>query len=145
LERVVERDLLALFQPELAWGLLRGLLGAGELGVRRNGAGLQRLKGDVGGHQLGERGGEPGNVGILGGEYGAVIGLEEERGGGGSDRRSHQDRSDEEANARASRHRSWFLFPHSIDRRRSSLKAECGHEKCRFLGSALDFGESAAR
>jgi len=28
------------------------------------------LKGDVGGHQLGERCGEPGNVGILGVEYG---------------------------------------------------------------------------
>ena len=46
---------------------------------------------------LGERGGEPGNVGILGVEYGAVIGLEEEGGAGKSLRGSQQNRSEEEA------------------------------------------------
>ena len=77
LEGDVECDQLTLFQPELAWGLLRRLLGAHELGVGRDGACLQRLEGDVGRHQLGEGGGKPLGVGIFGVEHRAVIGLED--------------------------------------------------------------------
>ena len=74
---------LAHFQPELAWGLLRCLLGAYELGVGRDGACLQRLEGDVGRHQLGEGGGKPLGVGIFGVEHRAVIGLEDKGWTGG--------------------------------------------------------------
>ncbi len=101
LEGDVECDQLTLFQPELAWGLLRRLLGAHELGVGRDGACLQRLEGDVGRHQLGEGGGKPLGVGIFGVEHRAVIGLEDKGWTGGRARRGHQDRSDEKAKARA--------------------------------------------
>src|SRR5678815_5812153 len=73
LSRDVERDRLAHFQPELAWGLLRRLLGAYELGVGRDGACLQRLERDIGRHQLGEGCREPLGVGIFGVEHRAVI------------------------------------------------------------------------
>ena len=88
---------LAHFQPELAWGLLRRLLGACQLGVGRDGACLQRLEGDIGRHQLGEGCREPLDVGIFGVEHCAVIGLEDKGWTGGRARRGHQDRSDEKA------------------------------------------------
>ena len=84
LERDVERDRAADRKPELARRLLRRLLRAGDLGVGRDRAGLQRLEGDVGRHQLGQRCREPLGVGILGVQDGAVIGLEDESGAGGS-------------------------------------------------------------
>jgi hypothetical protein len=90
--------------------LRRRLLRADDLSVRRDGARFQRLEGDVRCHQLGQRCREPWGIGILGVQDGAVIGLEDEGGGGGSDRRSHPDRSDEEAKARASQHRSCSLI-----------------------------------
>src|SRR5678815_4455460 len=83
LSRDVERDRLAHFQPELAWGLLRRLLGAYELGVGRDGACLQRLERNIGRHQLGEGCREPLGVGIFGVEHRAVIGLEDKGWTGG--------------------------------------------------------------
>jgi len=40
--------------------------GADDLGVGRDSAGLERLEGEVGHHQLGQRCGEPLGIGILG-------------------------------------------------------------------------------
>ncbi len=88
LERDVEGDPFAHFQPEFARGLLRRFLRADDLGVGRDGAGLERLEGDIGRHQLGERGGKPHDIGIFGIEDGAVIRLEDERGPRGGRRRS---------------------------------------------------------
>jgi hypothetical protein len=94
--------------------LQRCLLRADDLGLGFDGAFLQRLEGDIGRHQLGERGREPRRVGILGVEHGAVIRLEDESGASRSACRGHQDRSDEEAKTGASQHHP--LFPHSIQR-----------------------------
>ena len=77
LKRDVERDELAHFQPELAWRLLRRLLGAYEVGVGCDGARLQRLEGDIGRHQLGEGCREPLGVCIFGVEHRAVIRFED--------------------------------------------------------------------
>ena len=76
LERDVERDRLALFQPELARGLLRRSLGADGFGIGLDLAGLHRLEGHIGCHQLGEGCRKPLRVGVLGVEHCAVIGLE---------------------------------------------------------------------
>jgi hypothetical protein len=105
-------------EVELGWRLRPRLLRTDDLSVGGDGARFQRLEGDIGCHQLGQGCREPWGIGILGVQDGAFVGLEGKGGSGGSDRRSHQDRSDEEAKAHAS---SIIPVP-SLNRRLRSFK-----------------------
>src|SRR6516225_4366309 len=83
LEREVERNRAADWKAELRRRLQHRGLRTGNLGVGRDGAGLERLESNVGCHQL-QRCREPLSIGILGVQDGAVIALEDE---GGQDAR----------------------------------------------------------
>src|SRR6476661_1753487 len=70
-------------------------LRAGDLRVRLDFPRLQRLEGDIGGHQLGQRGREPLHVGVFGIEHRAVDRLEHESGPRAGDRWSDEQRPNE--------------------------------------------------
>ena len=80
LQRNIEGDRAADREAELGRRLRPRLLRADDLSIGGDGARFQRLEGDVGCHQLGQRCREPLSIGILGVQDGAVVGLEDKGG-----------------------------------------------------------------
>ena len=80
LDGVFDLDGLARSQAELGGSLLGGVLGHFHFSVELHLAGLETLEQQIERHDLGERGGMARGVGIVGGERGAGIGVDDDRG-----------------------------------------------------------------